>query len=50
MLNLVTLVLTLAQTIAQTEGKKQKRPPRVEASQQSKSSFVAGPGIEPGTS
>ena len=46
MLNLVTLVLTLAQT----EYKKQKRPPRVEASQQSKSSSVAGPGIEPGTS
>ena len=33
MLNLVALVLTLAQTIAQTEGKKQKRHSRVEASQ-----------------
>ena len=50
MLNLVTLVLTLAQNHSANRRIKRKRHPRVEASQMPYSYQVAGPGIEPGTS
>ena len=53
MLNLATLNLTLAQTIAQTGAKKEKdnqewKPPNCLIYKPF--GLVAGPGIEPGTS